>query len=418
MSLITETGKFPKAGEVDILLGAYGGGHMRMIIPVAKQLQARGHKVCIFAFTTAVSMVQSSGLPWFSYMALPQAQLPEVKEKGQELASGFPDGGPMSKAHSSAYLGCNYRDLVLQNGSAKAAEIYQQDGRFAFNPIHLMEEVLDYIQPKVVVTTSSPRSEKALIKAAGNKTINSLCMLDLFGMQEVAWLKEAGFGNELCVLNEGVKQFVAESGRPSDEIIITGNPAFDRLQNEDTIQAGRLLREKKGWGKNGKIVVLYASCAEPAVHPFTGEPGLEDLPRKIEAHLVDLVTKDDKYELIIRRHPNEPQDVKTYGSIHQSTMKDDIDNLMHAVDLVVVTRSTVAVQAALAGRPVLSVECSSLQDSPFGKLGFSTAVFSIEKIEKTLNALSEKLASNNEKNSNESASSAETVANRILAFMR
>ena len=59
--------------------------------------------------------------------------------------------------------------------------------------------------------------------------------------------------------------------------------------------------------------------------------------------------------------------------------------LIHAVDMVVVTCSTVGLQAYLAGVPMISVECSVIsKDAPYGEFGMSRSVPSIEALEAAL----------------------------------
>ena len=88
-----------------------------------------------------------------------------------------------------------------------------------------------------------------------------------------------------------------------------------------------------------------------------------------------MVTADPRLELVIRRHPSEDQEIETAPRIHASPRADDVNALVQAVDLVVVTASTVGLQAYLAGTRVLTVENSVFaQDAPYGAFGMSLPV--------------------------------------------
>ena len=155
------------------------------------------------------------------------------------------------------------------------------------------------------------------------------------------------------MLNEAVRDFFVREGRPNDEIVITGNPAFDAIYDPAAIRAGRDLRKARGWGK-GRFAILYATSTEPKRHPFTGEVGDDTLPSRIEERLRDILKDQADLDLVLRRHPNEVQEVKPGERIHVSGQAEDINMLIHAVDIVVITSSTVGAQAHLAGVPLVA----------------------------------------------------------------
>ncbi|SLN74102.1 hypothetical protein TRL7639_04493 [Falsiruegeria litorea R37] len=384
-SITARPANVPEPGTVDVLFVTYGGGHCRMVIPVAQELEARGIKTCVFALTLAIPPVRDSGLDWFGYSNLPQAQDPHVQSMGKELSKGFPTDGPVAIEETVAYMGLNYRDLELTHGAEAAEALYAESGRFKFHPYHIMLETLELIRPKVVVATNSPRSERAAIEAASHLDIPALCMIDMFAIQEKEWIKEPGYGTKVSVLNEWVRDMLIENGRPAGDIHITGNPAFDQLQTDEVRAKGQALRTDRGWGQEGRTTLLYASAPESPTDPYTGEPADMELPLKVENELKAIVAANEELELVIRRHPSEDQTVALAPRVHQSTMADDIDVLLHAVDIVAVTCSTVGFQGYLAGRDVLSVECSVVsRDAPYGAFGISRAAMTIGDIDAVL----------------------------------
>ncbi len=411
----------PAPHTVDILFVTYGGGHVRMVLPVAKALLDSGHSVAIFALTTAIGPVRESGLPWFSYASLPRAQSHDVQFHGNRLTKGFPKDGPVPFVETVAYHGINYCNMEKEYGAQEAAKRYEKDGRAQFYPIHTMKDILAELRPKVVVATNSPRSEMAAIRAANMLDIPSLCMVDLFALQEQTWIKDPDYATEVCVINAEVRDMLIAKGRPAADIVITGNPAFDGLQDPKTIAAGRAMRKERGWGEDGRITLLYAASPEPLINPHSGQPtdpSFLKLPRQLEQKLIDLVSSDPGLELVIRRHPSQSQKVALTQKVWQSPMEENIDTLLHAVDIVVVTSSTVGFQAYIAGRPVLSVECSSISpDVPYGAYGMSRAVKSLEEIPAALKEITAELYERNKDIDPPKALATPKVSERIQTHM-
>lgn len=363
---------FPKAGSVDVLFVAYGGGHVQMVLPVAKALAARGVRVCVLALTTAVLSIQDQELDYFSFADFPQTGLDEVRRYGQTLAAEMAGDGVLPAAETEAYLGLNFRDLVLTYGAEEAQAQWDRMGRQIFDPYIAMTEMLRAVQPRLLVATNSPRAERAAVNAAVALGVPALVMVDLFAIQEVKWLAQLGYGDKLLVLNNDVARFICGHGRAAQDVVVTGNPGFDGLNEAAVVAEGAQLRQGRGWGAEGRRVILYASGPEPAVHPFTGAAGNTALPERVEAALREMIAARPDLELVIRRHPSEAVEVAAAPRVWSSPRSDDLGAVIHAVDIVVVVVSTVGLQAHLAGKPVISVAGSVFaDDTPFAEFGIA-----------------------------------------------
>ncbi len=371
----------PKPNSIDFLFVCYGGGHIQAVVPVALTLQEQGYNICVFAITTAIAVCETKELPYFTYADLPQASDEDVQREGTRMAAAYPLNGSIPFEETRAYLGINFKDLVQQHGLEEANLIYGVAGRQKFFPINHMTYCLEYLHPKMLIATNSPRSEFAALKAASNLGIPSLCIVDLFALQEITWLKTPGLGTKICVLNQGVKDMFIREGRPNEEIEVTGNPAFDRIHDPAVIQSGRALRKARGWGE-GRFTILYATSTEPSLHPFTGEVGDKLLPRRIEERLRNILKCHSDLELVVRYHPSDLQEFKSGERIYASSQTEDINALVHAVDIVVVTSSTVGAQAYLAGVPVVAIECSIMsKDTPYADFKMARRVPSLDSLE-------------------------------------
>lgn len=345
-----------------------------MLAPVAELLAKQGYRTDYFALTTAKRYLDQLGIDSFGYADLPESQAPATGWAEHVALEHAPGGGPVSQKESLAYHRVNLSELARTYGEQEAATRFRTFGRQSFLPVEAMRSVLSRVRPRVVVATNSPRTERALLQAAGELGIPAVCVVDLFALQEVAWIAAPNYAQRICVINETVKAMFIRSGRRDDEVVVTGNPAFDKLFAPDVGAAGRLIREERGWGTDRKTV-LWASQIEPLKHPFSDDIGDPSLPRRIEAVLREFVRDNANYRLVIRYHPSEQIAFEPDENVFFSPTTDKLPAVLHAVDLVVVTASTVGVEAHLMGRPVISVDCSILRkDAPFSEMGVSVGV--------------------------------------------
>lgn len=363
-----------------ILLITYGGGHVAIIAPIAQALLDFGHSISFIALTTARTAVDRLGISSIGFADLPEAVDVDALRWGRELADNLPIGGPVSIEETVAYLGASFRDLVDEYGEVDARRRYSDSGRQAFLPVATMRRVIERIAPDLVIATNSPRAERAAILAAGQLGIPSVCAVDLFALQEVQWIGQPGYATRVCVLNESVRNMFLAHGRKPEEVIVTGNPAFDKLTAPETATAGAQLRQARGWD-DGKKTVLWASQIEPEQHPFSDLKGDPSLPRLVEKHLREIVAADENLRLVVRYHPSERIDFEPGVRVDYSPVSEPISTLLHAVDAVVVTASTVGLEAALAGRPVVSIDNSIFTpDTQYSAMGVSRGVTDLQDL--------------------------------------
>ncbi|MGH8381176.1 hypothetical protein [Pseudomonas sp.] len=368
-----------------IVFVAYGGGHVAMLAPVVRALIARGRPVVVLALTTAGPYLERAGIDYIGYRNLPDADSEEVLAYGRRLTAELPAGGEVPLAESIAYMGLNYRELVSCHGSEAAAQLYASKGRQAFLPVGLFERWFAQVRPALVVATNSPRSEQAAFEAAARLGIASICAVDIFGLQEIQWIRKPGYASRICVLNEQVKEMFLAQGCQAEQVVVTGNPAFERLQQDEARAAGHSLRVSKGWAAD-ETVLLWASQVEPEQHPFADRKGDPTLPSRIEASLRRFVSQNAGYRLVVRYHPSERVTFEQgQERVELSRGSEDLVALLHAVDVVVVMSSTVGLEAHLVGRPVLSVSGSVFTaDAPYGQMGIATDVPSADQLEAAL----------------------------------
>ena len=210
------------------------------------------------------------------------------------------------------------------------------------------------LRPDVVVATNAPRGERAAIVAAGRLGLPALCVVDLFAIDEVLWIGQAGYADRVCVLNAAVRDFLIAAGRRPEEVVATGNPGFDALNAPEAVAAGRQLRQQRGW--TDLCALLWPTQVEPAVHPFDGRPGDPTLPGRALQQLVQWTLAHDDAVLCLRTRAGEiPPDVPAHERLVITGQDLPLPTLLHACDLVVTLTSTVGLEGHLAGCRLVQV---------------------------------------------------------------
>lgn len=352
--------------QTRLLFAAYGGGHIRMLLPVLDRLRARGDTdLHVLALTTAAPVVEAAGFRALGFRDIAGPGDGPALERGRALAAALGPGQLVDPEESAAYLGLSWQELVARHGGAEAQRLYDNVGRGAFHPIATMERLLDQVRPDLVVATNSPRAERALIEAASGRGLPALCLGDLFLDFEWEWIVRPGFGTRVAVMSRSVRQHLIDNGRPAGDIVVTGNPAFDRLADPAVRAAGLALRRALGWTANP--VVAWAMPHIPPGDTRIARPGptLEAL-RVLAAERPDL-------RFILRPHPNNTDRLDDLPpAFRLSPRTEDVHAVIHACDLLVTEISTVGLEAALAGKPVITIGSRAVV--PYAELGITREI--------------------------------------------
>lgn len=366
-----------------VLFVCYGSGHVRMAVPVAAALQARGlAQVQVLGLTTAAAVVRNAGLPLLQFKDFVGPGDEPALARGRELVAGLQ--AVEDPEESAAYLGLSYADLEAEIGAAEAQRRHARLARQAFVPVPTLTRILQRTSPDLVVVTNSPRAERAAALAAGRLGLPCVCMVDLFAIDEVRWIGAADYAQRVCVLNEQVRDFLLAAGRRPEQVVVTGNPAFDALLAPATVEGGRELRRRQGW--HGRRVVLWPSQVEPAVHPFDGRPGDPELPARVLDRLVAWTLAQPDAVLCVRPRAGEAPPVLPASDRILVTGQDwSLPELLHAVDTVVTLTSTVGLEGHLCGARLIQVLGSVFEPAmPLARFGIADAAVPPDGLEAAL----------------------------------
>lgn len=404
-----------------LLFVSYGAGHIAMVLPVIRALRERHPHwhIDLMALTTAAHEARRQGFECLGYRDFAADYDNErLRTLAQPLleATRHPQ---VDEAETVAYLGINLADLQDELGAAQAAARYAEVGRWAFHPLRFMTRVLRQLRPDAVVTTNSPRSEQAVIEAAAGLGIPSVCMVDLFSPVGDPFLARSLYAGALTTIGELGKRNLMAAGIDAARIHITGNPAFDSLFAPGHREAAQADRQVLGW--QGLKVILWAGHLE-LLPPGLGQVAdPADFPRHAEAALRAYVAQREDTALIIRYHPNHaahfppgPPQARVLWSLpaERPTHRD-----IQLCDLAVIQATTVGLEAAIAGKSVLSLDHSpSRHVFPCSEQGVSRGVDSFDALPAALDAaIDQPFASELARSDASSAAQVADVVERILA---
>lgn len=376
-----------------VLFVTYGGGHVSMVLPVMRALAEQGvADGLVLALTSAAEATRAAGMPTLQFKDFLMEADAQALTWGAELAVGLDPGGRVDPLETRAYLGLSFQDSVFAHGLTQAKAMYAQYGRHCFLPVPTLRRILQKVRPDAVVITNSPRAERAAGIAARELGISALCINSMFAIDEIAWLGKPNFCDVVCVLSESIRQNFVASGRLPEEVVVTGNPAFDELARDDFKHAGRLRRAQLPAGASQ--VLLWASQPEYVSHPTA--PGLQgdpNLPRRILAQMLSWAQAAPNRHLLIRPHPNEQiQDPHVpYATLVPPSLC-EVAVALHACDAVATMTSTVSLEARALGLSVLQVRGSIFDHSmPLAIMGFAREC-KVEQVPQAIEALFGQLA--------------------------
>lgn len=363
----------PDLNQLRPLLMSYGGGHAQIMAAVAEALIARGCRPSLIGLTTAAHLFKLRGLPVQSVLALQES----VRESDSQITALVAEA-TRDQVHpdilpeeTTAYFAIGITDLVQRLGADAAREQLRVNGRKAFMPVAPMVRYLERTRPDVVVTTTSPRFEHAMLQAARQLGIPSLAISDLFLLREREWIVPGPFAEHLTVFAPMVRSDLLAAGLVGTEIHVTGNPAFDTLRDRPG-DASRRATLRKQLGVQDKTVILWPA-AQLGARGRSGDlyAGPQDLIPVFES----LCQSEPEFAYILRHHPNSAftlGDDAPHGILDDGRTLSPEDALLVA-DVVCAEVSTMGLQAALKGIPVICVKYAEDAVYPLNGMGQAAA---------------------------------------------
>lgn len=360
------------------LLIAYGGGHINVVLPLRRELIARGYEVEILGLTAAALRLAQEDIPYRGYRDFLEAQDDNALALGEELIKDMTLHSAIPREETVAYMGICYQELIDVHGVDGAEKVYAEEGRQAFLPRRFMARVLDRVDPDLVITTNSPRSEKAAVLEAAERGTPCYCVCDFYDEAEIDdRLRLPNYADIIFTGFPGMKEKIVQAGRSPEEVVVASNPSFDHLLEFNQEAKREAYRAAKGWSQ--KKVILWIKSVMPSLQPS------ETL---VEDKLFEAYGNDDDVQLIVRLHPNESRDLSemTARGCYLSTSDDNLHETIAASDVVIMVNSTIGYEAFLMGKPVIQTALVDFKERvPFAELGIGKEVSDIDKLVEMIN---------------------------------
>lgn len=262
---------------------------------------------------------------------------------------------PVARAGPADVIGLASARLVFERGGI--ACIGPDDDS---NP-DVVNRCLDQMRPDLMLTGTA-REEEVLRdsqwwSAGRTRRIPTVALLDHWLGYRERFSALAPFDHLpdiVAVMDEYAKERMIEFGCPADRLMVTGQPALDALLDGELPSREEVRRR---WGMDQEDwVIVFAS--EPVAHDMGDRLGYNE--QKVLRMVLEAV-RGLPATLIVKPHPREAPDllrevVWQSGVPVQFELHLTSRETLAGADTVMGMTSIFLVEAALAGRPVLSVQ--------------------------------------------------------------
>jgi hypothetical protein len=361
-----------------ILVACYGGGHVQSLIPLARELQADPNiELTVIGFTTARAAFQRAGVKSVGYTVFEHYLTNSYSKLIEPFldSSSHPD---VSKDETIAYFHVGMHDLIEEYGEENALKMVSQNGRTAFHPELTLTRYLGETQPDLVITSTSPRSELAMQRAAYNLGITGLAVSDLFLQHEASYICDKTYASHITVIADYVAAYLRENGCNQSRLYVTGNPAFDRLFGTEARNDGQSIRNHIGLNNNDRLLIWIGT---PRDVSLIGKRFIDN--QLIIDYMEEFCRTHPGHKFAFRPHPNRPVSLP-HDCQHGILLGQEfsIEGVLWAGDVIILETSTVGLQAALIGRPVITISADNYP--PYSELGLATDVPNLDALENVL----------------------------------
>lgn len=240
--------------------------------------------------------------------------------------------------------------------------------------IELMKKIIDIIKPDIILVEDdrSPLG-KTFIEVGKSEKIPTLIVCH--GLIADHPIHGPIFADKIAVMGDYMKEALIKRGVSPNQIVITGQPSYDRL-----------LQENSGFGKENICKQLGIDPEKKIIALIT-----QPLPWEINEPVISKVFSSMKnfpeVQLVVKPHPAEES--KLHELILRETsqnniiIKKDLDifELLFSSEIVITMFSTVGLEAIILDKPVITINLTNKPDSyPYAESGAALGVYKPEDI--------------------------------------
>lgn len=349
-----------------VFCATYGGGHVNLIASIYKEMLANSIEVKILALTIAGQQLKKNNIPYKTisqYINLFEDR--EFIELGKKVVDNVHnENSNINYNDTLVYYGLGLSELLNEKGGIDWCK-YESEGRKAFCPVNKMKVILNNEKPDVVLLTTGVRFEKAIAIAANELNIPVVMINDLPVMSA-----NPGFDANICVMNEFAKEYAIKKGVEESKIFVTGQPVMEDNLKLDINKAQKLQeRFKSNWSK----IILYLGLPETDTIP-EGRETIDELEKIAQKH--------QDWLFILRPHPSNFDNYKVQDTDNlYVTKRGELKYLIELCDVAITHVSTSGIEAALLGKPVITVLNKTESNMRLDELGIAKNVYFVGDLE-------------------------------------
>lgn len=392
-----------------VLVVAYGGGHMIPLVPVVKDLEKKSYTVKTLALTSACENAKSGGIDFKSYkdyFHLNGNDQELAKKYGEELAKDWHNpNSPVSYEESVAYLGTNFLEVVKTHGEELAYELLKKIGRHCFYPINFLKKIIKLEKPDLVLTTNSPKSERASISAAKELGIKSIRFEDLYIDTNVIDTNIKILGKNLyketigkydieptkvAVMSNYSKSLYLKNSQtlgiisPESDVVVTGQPILEVVEEQ--------MKEKQTYD-------LIPSRKDKLTLCWVHQNETPDQKEVFDIVIEWFKNYSENFNLVIKLHPNiknddfdkinsKFSDINKYANLRFIKKELDPNYVLWNSDIIISQESTMMTQASVMGKPLLTLNPTNERPNcPHVKVGGSSFINSSAEVQSHISKL-------------------------------
>jgi hypothetical protein len=276
--------------------------------------------------------------------------------------------------------GHGLRTYLLAEGYAYPYLIQRGIQPEVVDPSITASEILNQLKPRLVIVGTSENPDTLgfkLVQAAHDLGIKTLGVVDAFGNADYRFRGNTdnplAYAPEwLAVPDQWTKEAYISLGYPPDYVTICGHPHYDyvldtkaKLEQEDM---GMLRRKMFPANQKDDPVVVFVSEISTGLNPgkYNHTPDYTLHGRGVSKGRTEIVIEEfldaieayrTKPYLVLRLHPkNTKEELFPFlDAFHQVSQEEPPLELVYASDLIVGMTTMLLTEAAILGRPTLSI---------------------------------------------------------------
>jgi len=198
----------------------------------------------------------------------------------------------------------------------------------------------------LVLTTNSPKSERAALVVAGERGIPTIAIEDCLGIRQKIFPAHVPTftASAVCVLSEIATPYLVAQGTAASSVRVTGNPAFDALAD---LRPDARARTRDALGIGAAVPLVL----------FTGQAYTK--VERLESVISAIRSVVPAARFAVRRHPSRrtTESARLLATLPDVlvTEAETIGDLLAASDMLLTISSTTAIESILLGRPVVQL---------------------------------------------------------------